>query len=330
MLIVAAVAFTTASEAADITGAGSTFPFPVYYQWAQAYKKETGIGLAYESVGSGGGIRQIRARTVTFGATDKPLTREELKQVGLVQFPMILGGVVPVVNIPGIAAGQLVLDGPTLAAIYLGDITTWDDDRIQKLNPTLRLPFMRIVPFFRADGSGLNLVFTSYLASASARFRASIGADMSVHWPVGIGAKGCEGIEGGISQTPGAIGYVEYSYVEASHRVYANLINRAGHIVAPGIGSVQAAAASADWAHAPGLGLILTDQPGERSWPITMASFIVMSAAPSDRVATGQALGLFSWAYRHGAAMATELGYVPLPEVVIRAVRASWSAQIQR
>ncbi len=329
--VAACAAMVTAGSAlaSDISGAGATFPYPIYSKWADAYKKETGIGLNYQSIGSGGGIKQIKAKTVTFGASDMPLKPEEAKAAGLVQFPMIIGGVVPAVNVKGIQAGQLVLDGPTLASIYLGEITKWDDARIRKLNPKLALPATAIAPVYRSDGSGTNFLFSDYLSKVSPKFKETVGAATSVQWPVGIGAKGNEGVANMTHQTDGAIGYVEYAYAKQNHMAHAELINAAGKRVAPKAESFQAAAANADWAHAPSYYLILTNQAGAASWPITGASFILVYATPPDPAATGEALKFFNWAFHNGAGMAAELDYVPLPEALIKQVRATWKAEVK-
>ena len=271
----ALAALSGAVQAADISGAGATFPYPIYSKWADAYKTQTGVGLNYQSIGSGGGIKQIKAKTVTFGASDMPLKPDELQAAGLVQFPMIIGGVVPVVNVKGVKAGQLVLDGATVAAIYMGEITKWDDARIKKLNPKLPLPATNIAPVYRSDGSGTNFLFSDYLSKASPKFQSSVGAATSVQWPVGIGAKGNEGVANMTSQTDGAIGYVEYAYAKQTSMAYVDLVNKSGKTIAPSADSFQAAAGNADWAHAPGYYLILTDQAGDKSWPITGASFIL-------------------------------------------------------
>jgi len=325
----AAVALAGAAEAANISGAGATFPYPIYSKWADAFKRQTGIGLNYQSIGSGGGIKQIKAGTVTFGASDMPLEPQDLQAAGLVQFPMIIGGVVPVVNLKGVQGGQMVLDGATIAAIYLGEITKWNDPRIKKLNPSLALPATAIAPIYRSDGSGTNFLFTNYLASASPKFKQTIGSNTSVQWPVGIGAKGNEGVANMTAQTDGAIGYVEYAYAVQNKMTYVNLINAAGQKVVPNAAAFQAAAANADWAHAPNFRLILTNQPGEKSWPITGASFILVHATPRDPAATGTALKFFDWAFKNGGSMAEELGYVPLPENLIKQIRDTWRTQIK-
>jgi len=316
------------ATAADISGAGATFPYPIYAKWAEAYKAKTGVGLNYQSIGSGGGIKQIKAATVTFGASDKPLEAKELDESGLVQFPMIIGGVVPVVNVPGLKAGQLVLDGPTLASIYMGEIATWNDARIKALNPKLNLPATAIAPVYRSDGSGTNFLFTNYLSTVSPTFKGKIGAATSVEWPTGIGAKGNEGVANMTTQTTGAIGYVEYAYAKQNAMTYVQMKNHDGKLVAPEATAFAAAAANADWASAPGYYLILTDQPGAKSWPITGASFIIMYKSPKEPAAAAEALKFFAWAYKNGAEMANSLDYVPLPEKVVKLVEQTWKSSI--
>src|SRR5277367_1414506 len=277
-----AASFGLAASAADISGAGATFPYPIYAKWADAYKKLTGVGLNYQSIGSGGGIKQIKAKTVTFGASDMPLKPDDLKAAGLVQFPMIIGGVVPVVNIKGVQGGQLRLDGATVASIYLGDITQWNDPKIKSLNPKLSLPSTAIAPVYRSDGSGTNFLFSDYLSKVSPKFLSTIGANTSVQWPIGIGAKGNEGVANMTTQTDGAIGYVEYAYAKQNKMSFTLLTNKSGNTVAPSADSFQAAAANADWAKSDSYYLILTDQAGASSWPITGASFILRSEEPAD------------------------------------------------
>ena len=325
----AVLALSGLVHAADISGAGATFPYPIYSKWADAYKTSTGTGLNYQSIGSGGGIKQIKAKTVTFGASDMPLKPDELKSSGLVQFPMIIGGVVPVVNVKGVGPGQLTLDGATLAAIYMGDIKTWNDPAIKKLNPKLPLPATAIAPIYRADGSGTNFLFTDYLSKQSPKFKDSIGAATSVQWPVGIGAKGNEGLANQTTQTDGAIGYVEFAYAKQNKMANVLLINQAHHAVAPSAASFQAAAANGDWAHSESYYLILTDQPGANSWPITGASFILVYADPPDPKATGEALKFFDWACKNGTQMAENLDYVPLPAALIKQVENTWKTQIK-
>jgi len=314
--------------AADISGAGATFPYPIYAKWAEAYKAKTNVGLNYQSIGSGGGIKQIKAGTVTFGASDKPLEPKDLNDAGLVQFPMIIGGVVPVVNIPGIKGGDLVLDGPTLASIYLGEIPKWNDARIKSLNPKLALPDVAIAPTYRSDGSGTNFLFTYYLSDVSATFKSKIGANSSVEWPVGIGAKGNEGVASMTTQTQGAIGYVEYAYAKQNKMAYVQLKNKDGKVVAPESAAFQAAASNADWSKAEGYYLILTNQPGAKSWPITGASFILMYKQAKNADEASAALKFFDWAYSNGGTMASELDYVPLPAAVIKQVEKTWATSI--
>jgi phosphate transport system substrate-binding protein len=317
-----------AVHAADISGAGATFPYPIYAKWADAYKTLTGVGLNYQSIGSGGGIKQIKAKTVTFGASDMPLKPDDLKAAGLLQFPMIIGGVVPVVNLKGVAPGQLHLDGATIAAIYMGDIAKWDDPRIKKLNPSVTLPATAIAPIYRSDGSGTNFLFSDYLSKESAKFASSIGANTAVEWPKGIGAKGNEGVANMTTQTDGSIGYVEYAYAKQNKMTYAVLTNKSGATVAPGADTFQAAAASADWAKADSYFLILTDQAGAKSWPITGASFILVYKNPPDPAAVKEALKFFAWAYKDGGQMAGELDYVPLPASLIAQVKKTWTTDI--
>ena len=314
-----------AASAADISGAGATFPAPVYAKWAEAYKKETNIGLNYQSIGSGGGIKQIEASTVTFGASDKPLELKELDANGLVQWPMIIGGVVPTVNIEGVKPGELALDGQTIADIFLGTITKWNDARIKALNPSLALPNQAIAPVYRSDGSGTTFLFATYLSTVSPKFKKEVGADASVSWPTGLGAKGNEGVAGMIARTGGAIGYVEYAYVKQNKLTYAKVKNRDGKVVAPESKAFQAAAASADWSKAPGYYLILVDQPGAESWPITGASFILMHKQAKDADDALTALKFFSWAYAKGDKIAEDLDYVPLPDNVVHMVEQTWS-----
>ncbi|OAF00603.1 phosphate ABC transporter substrate-binding protein [Bradyrhizobium centrolobii] len=324
------VAASTASAfAADITGAGATFPFPIYSKWADAYKKETGNGLNYQSIGSGGGIKQIQAKTVTFGASDAPLKAEQLEKDGLVQWPMVMGAIVPVVNIEGVKAGELVFDGETLANIYLGKITKWDDTAIKKLNPNVKLPSDAITVVRRSDGSGTTFNFTNYLSKASADWKSKVGEGTAVEWPVGVGAKGNEGVSGNISQTKNSIGYVEYAYAKQNKLTYTGLVNKAGKSVQPTVEAFQAAASNADWAKAPGYYVILTDQPGDKSWPITAATFILMHKEPTDKAASKEALKFFAWAFKNGAKAAEELDYIPMPESVVKLIEKTWSADIK-
>jgi len=323
------VAASTSAFAADITGAGATFPFPVYSKWADAYKKETGNGLNYQSIGSGAGIKQIQAKTVTFGATDAPLKIEVLEKDGLVQWPMVMGAIVPVVNLEGIKPGELVFDGETLANIYLGKITKWDDPAIAKLNPKLKLPTDAITVVRRSDGSGTTFNFTDYLSKASADWKTKVGFGTAVEWPAGVGAKGNEGVAGNISQTKNSIGYVEYAYAKQNKLTYAALINKAGKTVQPTVAAFQAAASNADWAKAPGYYLILTDQPGEASWPITAATFILMHKEPADKAASAEAVKFFKWAFEKGDKLAAELDYIPITAAGVTLIEKTWFADIK-
>ena len=323
------VAASTSAFAADITGAGATFPFPIYSKWADAYKKETGNGLNYQSIGSGGGIKQIQAKTVTFGATDMPLKVEQLEKDGLVQWPMVMGAIVPVVNLEGVKPGELVFDGDTLANIYLGKITKWDDPAIQKLNPKVKLPTDAITVVRRSDGSGTTFNFTDYLSKVSAEWKTKVGSGTAVEWPAGVGAKGNEGVSGNIGQTKNSIGYVEYAFAKQNKLTYAAMINKAGKTVQPTVESFQAAASNADWAKAPGYYVILTDQPGEKSWPVTASTFILMPREPVDKAASAEAVKFFKWAFAKGGKMAEELDYIPMPDPVVKLIEKTWSADIK-
>jgi phosphate transport system substrate-binding protein len=330
-LLLGAAFSVPAAFAGDISGAGATFPYPIYSKWAAAYKDKTGIGLNYQSIGSGGGIKQIKAKTVTFGASDKPLEAKELDASGLTQFPAIVGGVVPVVNVKGIKPGELVLDGPTLAGIFLGDIKSWNDPAIKKLNPGLALPPTLVAVVHRSDGSGTSFLFTSYLAGNSPDWKEKVGAATAVDWPTGVGAKGNEGVAAIAGQTDGAIGYVEYAYAKQNKMSYTRMINKEGKTLAPSIEAFQAAAANADWAHAPAFYLVLTDQAGAGSWPITGASFIIVyKKADNDKAVQDEldALKFYDWAFKNGQKLATDLDYVPLPTSVTDLIEASWKANI--
>ena len=321
----ALVAVATAARAGDISGAGATFPYPIYAKWADAYKKETGNGLNYQSIGSGGGIKQIQAKTVTFGATDMPLKGEQLEKDGLVQWPMVIGGNVPVINLEGIKAGELVLDGATLAAIYLGEVKSWNDPAIAKLNPAAKLPVQAIVVVRRSDGSGTTFIWTDYLSKVSPAWKSKVGASTAVEWPVGIGAKGNEGVANNVIQTKGAIGYVEFAYAKQNKMTHTRVVNKAGKAVEPSLAAFQAAAANAKWDAVPGFGEILTDQPGDATWPIAGATFILMHKKSVDPSAALTALKFFTWAYEKGDKMASDLDYVPMPEAVVGLVKKEWS-----
>jgi phosphate transport system substrate-binding protein len=330
-LVAAAISLAPAPAvlAADISGAGATFPYPIYAKWADSYKKETGIGLNYQSIGSGGGIKQIKAKTVTFGASDMPLKPEELAKDGLIQFPTVIGGVVPVVNLPGVQSGEITLDGATLAKIFLGEIKTWNDAAIQKLNPKTKLPSDAIVVVHRSDGSGTTFIWTDYLSKVSPEWKAKVGASTAVEWPAGIGAKGNEGVANNTVQTKGAIGYVEYAYVKQNKMTYAKVVNKDGKAVAPSSESFQAAAANAGWEKADSYYVILTDEPGAMSWPIAGATFILIHKAPADPANASDALRFFSWAYEKGDKLAEDLDYVPMPTSVVGLIKKTWAAEIK-
>jgi phosphate transport system substrate-binding protein len=326
--VVAAAAFVPA-KAADISGAGATFPYPIYAKWADAYKKETGNGLNYQSIGSGGGIKQISARTVTFGASDMPLQPAELDKIGVIQFPTVMGGIVPVVNLDGINSGDLTIDGPTLAKIYLGEIKIWNDPALKKLNPNAKLPSQAIALVHRSDGSGTTFIFTNYLSKVSADWKSKIGSNTSVEWPAGIGAKGNEGVANNVGQTKGAIGYVETAYAKQNHLTTTKMVNKDGKAVAATSEAIMSAAAGADWANAPGFYMILTDSPGAASWPIAGATFILIPKEPKDAAATSEALKFFSWAYKNGSKMAESLDYIPMPDSVVKLIESKWKSDVK-
>ena len=315
--------------AASINGAGATFPYPVYGQWAWMYNKETGVKLNYQSIGSGGGISQIKAKTVDFGASDAPLKAAELNEAGLLQFPMVMGGVVPVINVPGIAAGQLKLSGATLADIFLGKIVKWNDAAIVKENPGLALPDTAITVVYRADGSGTTWIFTNYLSKISKSWQDTVGNAKAVKWPAGVGGKGNEGVASYVERIKGSIGYVEYAYALQNKLNYSQLQNQAGKYVAPTSATFQAAAANADWANAEGFYLVLTDQPGDESWPITGASFILVYKEQANAATAKEVLNFFDWCYRNGNSTAEKLDYVPMPEKVVKMVEKVWTEQIK-
>ncbi len=306
-----------AAQAADISGAGSTFIYPIFAKWADSYKKSTNVGINYQSIGSGGGIKQIKAKTVTFGASDAPLTEKDLDAAGLVQWPMIMGGIVPVINLEGIKAGDLTIDGPTLAQIFMGAIKTWNDPAIAKLNPGATLPATAIVVVHRSDGSGTTFNFTNYLSKVSPDWKAKVGENTAVEWPVGLGAKGNEGVANNVANTKGAIGYVEYAYAKQNKLVSTKMINHDGKAVAPETTTFSSAAANADWEHAPGFYQILTDQPGAESWPITASTFVLMYKEPKDAAAAAEALKFFGWAFKNGTQDAEALDYIPIPAKVV-------------
>jgi phosphate transport system substrate-binding protein len=324
------VVVTTASApAAEISGAGATFPYPIYAKWADTYKKQTGITVKYQPVGSGEGIKQIQNREVAFGASDMPLKGADLDMYGLVQFPTVIGGVVAVVNVDGVKAGDLTLDGPTLARIFLGEIKSWNDAALRKLNPSLKLPSQPIAVVHRSDGSGTTFVFTNYLSKMSADWRSKVGSITAVDWPVGTGARGNEGVAAMVARIKGAIGYVEYTYAKHNQLSTTKLTNKDGKAVAPTIESFTAAARNANWEAAPGFGVILTNESGADTWPMTSATFVLMHKQPSDPVAAAEVLKFFNWAYAKGGKMAEELDYVPMPGNVVNAVHKLWASEIK-
>jgi phosphate transport system substrate-binding protein len=324
----AATAFASAS-AADITGAGSTFAYPILAKWAEAYKKDTNIGLNYQSIGSGGGIKQIKAKTVDFGASDMPLSAEDLEKDGLTQFPIIMGGVVPIVNLEGVKPGQLKMSGDLLAKIYLGKVTKWNAPEIAALNPGVKLPADDITVVHRADGSGTTFIWTNFLSKTSPDFKSTVGAGTAVKWPAGVGGKGNEGVAANVQRIRGSIGYVEYAYAKKNNMSYSLMKNHDGQIVQPEDKTFKAAAAGADWAHTPGFGVIVTDQPGKDSWPITGATFILMHKTQADPAKAKQVLDFFNWAYTKGASMTTDLDYVAIPAPVVKLVETAWKANIK-
>jgi phosphate transport system substrate-binding protein len=312
-----------------ISGAGATFPYPVYSKWGHAYHEQTGVKLNYQSIGSGGGIAQIKAKTVDFGASDAPLEAEELEQIGLLQFPMVMGGVVPVINLPGVGPDQLRLTPELLTDIFLGKLTSWKDPALAAANPDLNLPEQDITVVHRADGSGTTWIFTNYLSEISDEWKQKVGTGKSVAWPTGVGGKGNEGVAAYVQRLEGALGYVEYAYALENKMAGAMLRNHAGEFVAPTIESFQAAAGNADWAQAPGFYMVLTDQPGKESWPITGATFILVYKQPSEPQRLLEVLKFFDWAYAKGDQMAVDLHYVPMPDNVVELVKHEWATQIQ-
>ena len=328
-ILFAAAAIT--AQAADITGAGATFPFPIYAKWAEAYKAQTGIGMNYQSIGSSGGIRQIRAKTVTFGATDAPVKGEELDRDGLVQFPAIIGGTVPVFNLPGFAKGELRVTGPVLAEMFMGKISRWNDPKLAALNPGKRLPDTVITVVHRADGSGTTFNWTDYLATVSPEWLSTVGRGAAVKWPAAtsIGGKGNEGVAANVSRTVGALGYVEYAYAKKNNIAVMALQNKNGKYVMPDDLTFAAAAAGADWFSVPGMGLSIVDQPGDAAYPVTTASFILMYKNPADKAASAEVIKFFDWSFKNGKQMALDLEYVPLPDALTRQIRERVWTQIK-
>jgi len=317
------------SFAADITGAGATFPYPIYAKWAESYKAATSIGLNYQSIGSGGGIKQIKAKTVDFGASDMPLKIEELEAEGLMQFPAVMGGVVPIVNLDGVVGGQMKMTGQVIAGIYLGKITKWNAPEIAALNPGVKLPAEDITVVHRSDGSGTTFLFVDYLSKVHPEFKAKIGVGTAVKWVVGVGGKGNEGVAANVQRIKNSIGYVEYAYAKRNKMSHTQLKNRDGAFVQPDDENFKAAAAGADWAKTPGMAVVLTDQPGKASWPITGASFILMHKKQADAAKGKEVLKFFDWAYKNGGKMALDLEYVAMPVDVTKLVQEVWKAQLK-
>lgn len=326
---VSAAVATAGVFAADVTGAGASFPYPIYSKWAESYKAATGNGLNYASVGSGAGIKQIKAKTVDFGASDMPLKQEELEADGLMQFPVIMGGVVAVVNVDGITPGQLKLTGPVIADIYMGKITQWNDAAIAALNPGVKLPAAEITVVHRADSSGTSFLFTDFLSKTSAEFKTKVGASTAVKWPVGVGGKGNDGVAANVQRIKGAIGYVEWAYAKKNKLSHTQLKNKDGVFLQPDDENFKAAAANADWTKTPGFGVVLTDQAGKASWPITGASFILMHKQQADANKGKEVIKFFDWAFANGDKAAVELDYVPMPEAVVKQVQSSWKANLK-
>ena len=328
LLAVAAAMTAGLVQATDITGAGATFPYPIYAKWAEAYKKDTGVGMNYQSIGSGGGIAQIKAKTVDFGASDMPLKAEDLQQSGLMQFPAIIGGVVPVVNLEGIAPGQLKFTGAVLADIYLGKVKAWNDKAIADLNPGVKLPADPITVVRRSDGSGTTFIWTDYLSKVSPEWKTKVGAGTAVAWPEGVGGKGNEGVAANVQRIKGSIGYVEYAYAKKNKMSHASVQNRDGVFVQPDDSAFQAAA-GADWKGTPGMGVILTDQPGKSTWPVSGASFILLHTKQDRPQNAVEVMKFFDWSFKNGAKMAEELDYVPLPDAVTRQIADAWKSQVK-
>jgi phosphate transport system substrate-binding protein len=319
----------SSAQAAEISGAGATFPYPIYAKWAEAFKAKTGVAMNYQSIGSGGGIKQIEAKTVDFGASDVPLTPEDLARNGLAQFPMIMGGIVPVVNLKGVEPGRLKLTGPVLADIFLGAIVKWNDKRIADLNAGLALPNQAIAVVHRSDGSGTTYNFADYLAKVSSDWQSKVGVNTALEWPAGLGGKGNEGVAALVSRTDGAIGYVEYAYALQNKMAYTLVENKDKAFPRPGNASFQAAAANADWAAAPGFFLILTDQPGKQSWPIAATSFILMHRTQDKPESARQVLAFFDWSFKNGQTLAEGLDYVPFPDKVVSLIEERWKQEIK-
>ena len=328
-LTLSAAALTV--QAADITGAGATFPYPIFAKWAEVYKKIENVSLNYQSIGSSGGLRQIRAKTVIFGASDAPVTGEQLEKDGMVQFPVILGGVVPVVNIQGVASGELKITGEVLADIYMGTISNWNDPKIAALNPTAKLPNQAITVVHRADGSGTSFIFTDYLSVVSKAWADKVGKGAAVKWPAAssVGGKGNEGVAANVTRIKGSIGYVEFAYAKRNNIPYMQMLNKSGKYVRPDDATFAAAAANADWFGTPGMGISLVEQKGDAAWPITGASFVLMYKEPSDKAASQSVIKFFTWAFKDGQKLALDLDYVPLPDALTQAIATKVWSQIK-
>ncbi|WP_206098345.1 phosphate ABC transporter substrate-binding protein PstS [Oleiagrimonas sp. MCCC 1A03011] len=330
IVVAAATLFSAAAGATDVTGAGSSFVYPVLSKWSATYAEKTGNHINYQSIGSGGGIAQIKAGTVDFGASDKPLDESDLNAHGLGQFPIVVGGIVPALNVPGIKTGQLVLDGPTLAKIFLGKIKTWNDPAIAKLNPGVKLPSMRINVVHRSDGSGTSFNFTNFLSKVSPTWKSEVGEGTAVKWPTGIGGKGNEGVSAYVGQLKGSIGYVEYAYALKNHINYALMKNAAGKTVKPDSETFSAAAATADWSHAKDFHLIMTNAPGANAWPITATTWAIMYKKPKNAANTKVVFDFFKWSYEHGQKQAESLDYVPLPDSLVKRIENYWNTQFSK
>jgi phosphate transport system substrate-binding protein len=328
-LALALVAGAFAANATDVTGAGSSFVYPVLSKWSAAYAEKSGNHINYQSIGSGGGIAQIKAATVDFGASDKPLDAADLAKYGLGQFPVVIGGIVPVFNVPGVAPGAMKLDGSVLANIFLGKIAKWNDPAIAALNPSLKLPDIKITVVHRSDGSGTSFNFTNYLSKVNAEWKAKVGEGTSVQWPAGIGGKGNEGVAAYVKQIRGGVGYVELAYALQNKMAYAAMKNAAGQFVQPSDASFAAAAASADWAHAQDFNLVITNAPGAQSWPITATNFILMRKSPKNATSAKAAKEFFTWVYAKGDAQAKALDYVPLPEPLVKQIEGYWATHLK-
>ena len=329
LTLLAAVAVT--AQAADITGAGATFPYPIYAKWAEAYKRETGVGLNYQSIGSSGGIRQINAKTVAFGASDAPVSGENLDKMGQVQFPAIIGGTVPVVNLDGFRPGELRITGPVMAEVFMGTITRWNDPKLAALNPGKNLPNTEITVVHRADGSGTTFNWTDYLSTISKEFNDRVGKGAAVKWPAAssVGGKGNEGVAANVNRIKGSIGYVEYAYVKKNNMTFLQLQNKSGRWISPDDLTFAAAADGADWFSVPGMGLSIVDQRNPNAWPVSSASFIIMYKNPDNREQSQAVLKFFDWAFKNGKKMSEELDYVHLPDALTKQIRERVWSQIK-